>query len=103
MVDFPCKRPDLPARWILLRCESMTERDRSGGIVVGEVKVRTDLEQRSDKLSSGGQCWIRTNLAGFWLGAILRKSLLTRQITAQRYLLLSASFQRVTACRRPGS
>jgi hypothetical protein len=50
-----------------------------------------------------GRCWIRTNLAGFWLGAILRKPLLTRQITAQRYSLLLASFQRVTACRRPGS
>jgi hypothetical protein len=40
--------------------------------------------------------------AGFWLGAMLHKLPLTRQITAQRYSLLPASFQRVTACRRPG-
>src|SRR4029450_8501659 len=50
-----------------------------------------------------GRCWIRTNLVGFWLGAILRKTPLTRQITTQRYSLLLASFQRVTACRRPRS
>ena len=54
-------------------------------------------------LRPGGRCWIRTNLAGFWLGAILRKPPLTRQINAQRYSLLLPSFQRVTACRRPGS
>jgi|GEM_PF-4752136 hypothetical protein len=58
---------------------------------------------REDGSPFCGRCWIRTNLVGFWLGAILRKLRLTRQITAQRYSLLPASFQRVTACRRPGS
>ena len=56
-----------------------------------------------DQFPGCGRCWIRTNLAAFWLGAILPKPPLTRQITAQHYSLLLASFQRVTACRRPGS
>jgi hypothetical protein len=31
-----------------------------------------------DQFLYGGRCWIRTNLAGFWLGAIVRKPPLTR-------------------------
>jgi integrase len=71
-------------------------------------QTESDHCQKASSLVRGqfsgcGRCWIRTNLAGFWLGAIPRKPPLTRRITAQRYSLLPASFQRVTACRRPGS
>jgi len=83
-----------------MSCRELSFTTAPVGGAGGSTTVRADDVRASH---GRGRCWIRTNLAGFWLGAILRKLPLTRQITAQRYSLLPASFQRVTACRRPGS